>query len=1142
MKETIKIAVTISSLMAAIVAVQITGVVAQRIGARGLSSDLRTSAQFKSRHPSTGYGINDLEAPLRRTRTNKDRAWSWLLQPEMFEHLSAGGKHAALYVNGRLSPAQSSEEKRPETEVQSQAVRSEATAFQNIRVNNPNRDQIGHTQSETSIVANGSNIVLSFNDASMNSAGYAFSRDDGASFTHRRVPTPPNGFNLGDGVVVLGRGGNLFYSSISLMSNGRFGVGVAKSTDNGATFSTPIDATAADPSDDFRDKPWIAVDRNSGSPNRGNVYVSWTKVSFFTSSLSVAVSRSTDGGSSFDRSIVVSPPTGVALTQGSAPAVAPNGDLYVAYFENHSISSIQSVDSIVIVKSTDGGKSFSPRKNVVELSSRVSLVTGGNGVRSNSFPSFSIDGSGNLHIVYDAIPTVPGPDRADAYYVRSTDGGATFSTPLRINDDSGATTQLLPSLAVAPDGTIAVKWWDRRNDPINDSLTDVYMAVSTDGGASFGRNLRVTDHNWVFGPVEAGLAGGYHGDYDGIAFDGDSFFVAWSDERGSDPDVYFAQVPRLPSAAAPDFVVSARRLFDTVPAGSGVQFQIDSNATNGFGGALSLSASPAIPNAAYSFDSSSIPAGAAANLTISTTTFTPPGTYLVTVSATSGAGVTRKTNLRVNVCDPSLYAVRPVNITHTAGFTGAEETVKVDGAGVIHLVFEDDTAVGERGNSVFYAQSTDGGVTYSSPVKLSTNGPLNLDSTLVVDALGNVYVAWVSSNIDQSIIFGNKMFFIKSTDRGHTFSQPVDIHRDVFTRFPSLAADSRGDLLLGYNTNNSGTLGFLGMIRSTDGGATFSPITSPGGPSRINGRAQIAFDSTGAAYVLWDDVDVDIPRIKIAVAPDGKNFNAQKVVSQPFTPCFSPHMAVDRNDHLYVVFYNRVGENFDSDDPPFDVTREVMLVKSTDRGASFGPQMNLSNNLGQSTSPFISVDDSGRVSVSWDDTTGNDQEDIFVARSTDDGKSFGIPVNVSANSGDSFLSMGLTNRDGKLMLIWTDDSAANTDLFSAILAPPTAPPPFTLSFGDGNQIAARGARGNFVVNINRSAGFSGNVTVSSPNAKSQLKVKLSPKSQSTTGSNLAFSYKVKGGAPIGPQPMIFTGRDDSGREHTAILIFVIEFQ
>jgi hypothetical protein len=865
-------------------------------------------------------------------------------------------------------------------------------------------------------------------------------------------------------------------------------------------------------------------------------------VSLFTGSLSVAVSRSTNGGLNFDRTVVVSPTTGVGITQGSVPAVAPNGDLYVAYFENHLISSIQSVDSIVIVKSTDGGKSFSPRRNVVELSSRVSFVTGGNGVRSNSFPSFSIDSSGNLHIVYDAIPTVPGPDRADAYYVRSTDGGATFSLPLRVNDDNGVTTQLLPAVAVATDGTIAVKWWDRRNDPINDSLTDVYMAVSTDGGSSFGKNLRVTDHNWVFGPVEAGLAGGYHGDYDGIAFDGDTFYVAWSDERGTDPDVYLAKVPRLPDVAAPDFVVSARKLFDTVLAGGGVQFQIDSKATNGFGGALSLTAFPVIPSAAYSFDSSQIPAGGAANLTISTTHFTPPGTYLVTISATSGAGVTRKTNLRVNVCDPSLYAVRPVNITHTAGFTGADETVKIDGAGVIHLVFEDDSTVGERGNNVFYTQSTDGGASYSSPVRLSTNGPLNLDSTLAVDALGNVYVAWVSSNINESIIFGNKLFFIKSTDRGHTFSQPVDIRQDVFTRFPSLAADSKGDVLVGYNTSNSGTVGFLSVKGSTDGGATFSAPTSPGGLARINGRSQIAFDSTGAAYVLWDDVDVDIPRIKIAVAPDGKNFNAQKIVSQPFTPSFSPHMAVDRNDNVYVVFYNRIGEDFDSDEFPFDLTREIMLIKSTDRGATFGPQMNLSNNLGQSTAPFVSVDDSGKVSVSWDDTTGNDQEDIFVARSTDDGTSFGIPVNVSANSGDSFLSMGLTNSDGRLMLIWTDDSAANPDLFNAILAPPTAPPPFTLSFDDGSQTAARGARGNIVVNINRSAGFSGNVTVSSPNAKSQLKVKLSPKSQSTTGSNLAFSYKVKGSAPIGPQPMIFTARDDTGREYTAILTFVIQFQ
>ena len=52
-------------------------------------------------------------------------------------------------------------------------------------------------------------------------------------------------------------------------------------------------------------------------------------------------------------------------------------------------------------------------------------------------------------------------------------GGNTFSRPLRLNDDNTTTAQFLPSITAAPDGTIAAKWWDRRNDLVNDSLTDV---------------------------------------------------------------------------------------------------------------------------------------------------------------------------------------------------------------------------------------------------------------------------------------------------------------------------------------------------------------------------------------------------------------------------------------------------------------------------------------------------------------------------------------------------------------------------------------------------------------------------------------------------------------------------------------------
>src|SRR5258707_219973 len=83
------------------------------------------------------------------------------------------------------------------------------------------------------------------------------------------------------------------------------------------------------------------------------------------------------------------------------------------------------------------------------------------------------------------------------------------------------------------------------NRPTADSLNDDYMRISHDGGASFGKNFRVTSHNWSFGSIEPGFAGGYHGDYDGIAADGSNFCLSWSDERNNEADAFFSQVPTV---------------------------------------------------------------------------------------------------------------------------------------------------------------------------------------------------------------------------------------------------------------------------------------------------------------------------------------------------------------------------------------------------------------------------------------------------------------------------------------------------------------------------------------------------------------------------------------------------------------------
>src|SRR5215831_11785753 len=166
---------------------------------------------------------------------------AWLLEPGTFERLSSAGQRAALRLNGllhlpRAVPGAISQEtvRRPEM----------ISPGDNIRVDNPALDIDGHTHSETSITVNGSNIVETFNDASNdNSSGYAVSTDGGSTFAARRIPIPPNGINAGDGVASYGPSGELYYSQIAFDAKFDAFVGVSKSTDNGTTFTLPVNAS-----------------------------------------------------------------------------------------------------------------------------------------------------------------------------------------------------------------------------------------------------------------------------------------------------------------------------------------------------------------------------------------------------------------------------------------------------------------------------------------------------------------------------------------------------------------------------------------------------------------------------------------------------------------------------------------------------------------------------------------------------------------------------------------------------------------------------------------------------------------------------------------------------------------------------------
>jgi hypothetical protein len=1045
---------------------------------------------------------------------------AWLLEPNTFSQLSSAGQRAALRMNGR-SPSSG---RRGRSNFFLNDVSAQATPGDNIRVNNPALDTNFHTHSETSIAVNGTTLLVSFNEFDFD--GYGLSTDGGSTWAHKRIPDPPGGLNFGDGVVAFGPSGESYYSGLAVLFNSdgstKEFIGVSKSTDNGATFSAPVDAsTSAGNTSDTQDKEWIAVDKNTNSAFKGNVYVSWTD--FTRNGNFINFARSTNGGVSFKAPMAVSPQDNTSSVQGSVPMVASNGDIYVAFSDGHS-----AIGGIGIVKSTDGGVTFSAERRAAGVTN-VSTMTGGGGVRTNSFPSMTVDKSGAVHIVYDAW-TRSLVDRSDIFYVRSTDGGNTFSSPLQLNDDSSTSTQFLPSIAAASDGTLGVKWWDRRNDLPGDSLTDVYMTISHDGGASFGKNFRVTNQNWFFGPLEIGFAGGYHGDYDGITADANNFYVSWSDERNGEADAFFSQIPTTRDPNTPDFNISSAKLLDGVIAGNSVSFDLRTSGANGFLGTLSLSASPAVSGLTYTFANPMINAGDMANLMISTSSAVPPGPYTITVAA-AGSGLTRKTNLRLTVLNANRFAGAPANASRTKGFTSMQGGIKVDAGGTINLAFDDDSNK-VRGDDAFYTRSTDGGKTFSPPISVTGNAAIAIESTLALDPAGNPYVGWtgITSNPGQGPI---AVFLSKSTDHGTSFSAPVVASgASGDAENPEIAVDKNGNIVIAYvDFAASGSPVF--SVRSTDGGKTFSApsrVSQPG--ESIGNPPFVAVDSTGAADVIYQDNAQSTTTIKLAVAMDGRTFAPSKVVSNSQVNAFAPQIAIDKNDGVYVTFYDRFAITSST------FNREIVLIKSTDKGNTFGPHINVSEDSGQSTFPSLIVGDQGRVSIAWEDTTDDLQRDIMVARSSDGGATFGTPINLSANPGRSFGAFGGTDSNNNLFIGWTDDSGANTDVFvSSLNSSALGPPDFTISTSSATPIANRGARNNITVNINRFAGFGGNITLTPPDLAG-LKAKGVSFDATSTGGTLSF--KLKGGGVTGPQVITFTGRDDAGRTRSCILNLLIQ--
>ncbi len=397
----------------------------------------------------------------------------------------------------------------------------------NVRVH----PDAGATQSEVAICRHPLNQAIMFGSAntvwpsggfSGISEGVYVTTNSGVDwFGWDSVRSPVISGHGGDDGPTIDKNGVFIISHLGYPTSGMF---TNYSTDNGSSWSATYTIVSGS-----MDKNFSGTDDAPSSPYYGRSYTVWSN--FSLGSPPVVVSYTTNGGVSWSAMAQVNTPPSGHYSQGTDMRCGPNGEVYIIWAAPTSGGSYTE-DFYGFAKSTNGGVTWTVTENAYDGNGIRGYLSGKNSIRVNSFPRIDVDRSGGprngwIYTVGCDQNLSPAGSDPDIIMHRSTDGGTTWSSGIRVNQDAlnNGKIQYFPAIRVDEMGGINIIYYDDRNVAANQC--QVYVSRSVDGGATW-TDILVSDHNFAPQPI-SGLATGYNGDYIGITSGNNKVWPFWCD-------------------------------------------------------------------------------------------------------------------------------------------------------------------------------------------------------------------------------------------------------------------------------------------------------------------------------------------------------------------------------------------------------------------------------------------------------------------------------------------------------------------------------------------------------------------------------------------------------------------------------------
>ena len=410
---------------------------------------------------------------------------------------------------------------------------------------------VGDAANECSIAVdptNGNKMVIGwrqFNSVTSNfrQGGWGYTTDAGLTWHFPGVLE--NNVFRSDPVLNSDETGRFFYNSLlqSLCIN------IYRSINGGQSWTE----LQADGAGGAGDKQWFTIDKTNG-PGHGFQYQAWDTS---TCSGSGQFSRSIDGGVTWQATIGLS-----SQIQFGTLDVDTNGNLFVGGEPGSGTGGFRCLRSS---NAQNGGQT--PTFDRITTVNLGGQLNGGGinpaGLTGQSF--LAVDKSGgatnnNVYMLASVTPTTQSTG-TEVMFVRSTDGGQTFSAPVRITDDPVVVGRWhwFGTFAVAPNGRLDAVWYDTRNGG-NNINSQLFYAYSIDAGVTWSQNVAVSP---AFNPQEGYPNQSKIGDYITMVSDNTGSNVAYSATFNFNPsrnqheeDVYYVHVQ--PPSTIPQSAVSRK--------------------------------------------------------------------------------------------------------------------------------------------------------------------------------------------------------------------------------------------------------------------------------------------------------------------------------------------------------------------------------------------------------------------------------------------------------------------------------------------------------------------------------------------------------------------------------------------------------